>query len=209
MKTNNKKHHLWGPLALALVLTQCGDKKETGHPGSSEVHPGAGSPVAPAPEVPPTLAPDVESITESQGGRVVLDPGALSDSPSMVDPESFELPEFDRKAAVYQQAMEEAISSGDAAGLVRNFNAAVDLYGDSPSSSTAVLSGLMHHLKEDLDMARKLIDSMDGGFMVASNAFGIAQAIEDEEQRLQWLNSLSNPEVREEVMEMMNPELDP
>lgn len=101
--------------------------------------------------------------------------------------------------------VEVEIADNDLKALVGTFQSAVELQGGSFSSSMVVFTELVPDLSGNLEMARNLVDSMDRETMApGASASQLALTIEDKEERARWIDSLSDPEVRDEVLQSVS-----
>jgi hypothetical protein len=210
MKLPNMKRlrcRLWLPLAIVMLLTQC-DRRDSDSSADSQ-----------DPEVDERAvdirsgqsAPDQGqrhpgSVTTRDGGDRLSQANQLpNETLNETKPPTAGPSEWDQQISALNEGMKKAITSGDTQSLIQNFNSAVKLYGDSPSSISAVFGGLIPELDDNLDMARSLIDSMDRGEMMSTaSAHSIALTIEDEEERNQWVQSLADAEVRDDVQQLLS-----
>jgi hypothetical protein len=210
MKLPNMKRlrcGLWLPLTIVLLLTQCARRDSDSGADSSEPEKGERAAdtrsIQPAPNQGEQLP---GSVTTRDGGDHLpqehqLPNESLNETTTPTDEPS----KWEQEISALNQGMKKAITSGDTQSLIQNFNTAVKLYGNSPSSSSAVFGGLIPELDDNLDMARSLIDSMDSGEMMSTaSAHSMALTIEDAEERNQWVQSLADTEVRDDVRQLLS-----
>ena len=199
---------LWWPLTIVILLTQCdGDDPDPGE--GSRASENSGGAAESNRTASSSSLPRAEPLPGSASTRAGTAPGPQGQQSSSEASGETALPagepsQWEQQVNALNQDMKAAIASGDAQSLIRDFNAAVQLHGESLSSSTAVFGDLIPELGGNLEMARSLIDSMDPGKMMpAASAQGIALTIEDEDARKQWVQSLADDQVREDVLQLL------
>jgi hypothetical protein len=204
MERLKRRLKLCSPLASIVLLTQCdqadsdsgADSQESGKAESS-----ADLSTRPPAANASQTSLQLESVTTGDGEVQFPSAQPLSNetTPQLDWPSPWE-----QKMSELNQSMKTAIESGDTQSLIQNFNTAVQLQGESLSSSSTVIGELMPKLGGHLEVARSLIDSMDASQMMpAISAHGIALSIEDKVERRRWVQSLANAKVRREVLQML------
>ncbi len=208
LNVKNIRYNLCLPLTLVILLTQCDSEDPKSNANSRESESDAGAARSQDSQVAGNQTqgnPGSDSVAFRDGANDSPRTRQLPDkTPNAITASDVVPSDFEKQMGVLNQGMKEAIASGDKQTLIQNFKAAVKLTGDSPSSGSAVLGDLIPELEGKPDMARSLIDSMDGDQMMTPvSAHSIALTIENEEERNKWVQSLGDVVVREKVQEML------